>query len=119
MLTMMASATHYVNKKVDEVKHSVIYARRKARYAPSYTAQPSSPRPDYSPDTCRQASMLRGEEPLPMEQKLALRSAAPQDPSARARSLTGGDTECVIIHMPVPQREAVAAVRGVAKPFGG
>lgn len=41
MLAMMVSATHYVNKKVDEVKGNVIYARRKARYAPSYTVQPS------------------------------------------------------------------------------
>lgn len=42
MLTTMACATHYVNKKVDEIKGSVIYARRKARYAPSHTAYPQA-----------------------------------------------------------------------------
>ncbi|OJT05830.1 Golgi apparatus membrane protein TVP38 [Trametes pubescens] len=100
-LAMTIVAMRHVNKKVDQVKGKVIYARQKAR----------------------QAKMLRGEEPLPLDEELALRPTAPQDPSqklpARASSSTGADAGGVAIHMPAPQRPAKAGRGGVGRLFGG
>lgn len=43
LLVMTFITMRYVNKKVDEVKDEVIYARRKARYASSHPTHPSPP----------------------------------------------------------------------------
>ncbi|EIW58051.1 uncharacterized protein TRAVEDRAFT_72909 [Trametes versicolor FP-101664 SS1] len=76
LLVMTFITMRYVNKKVDEVKDEVIYARRKAR----------------------QAGVLRGGA---RDEELAFRPAGSQEPLAPGSSSTGAGAA---IYMPAPQR---------------
>lgn len=106
LLVMTFITMRYVNKKIDEVKDEVIYARRKARYAHPYTVRRSRFCTDEYIGTCRQVGVLRGGA---RDEELAFRPAGSQEPLAPGSSSMGAGAA---IYMPAPQRSSAGKLVG-------